>query len=215
MPQVSDIIDVKSRSGTRKGNARKLRAAGSVPGVVYGASTEPRFVSIDPKTFGLQRAQYGSSHLYDVVVDGGAPFKALVREVQQNPITSEFLHVDLYVIDMSKALRVDVLVELVGKPAGAVHGGILQQVAHRVEVECLPDKIPERISADVAHLEVGSSLHLSDIKLPEGVKFTAREDEAVATVVAPQEEAAPAPAEAAAAATAAPAAPAAETEEKK
>jgi large subunit ribosomal protein L25 len=217
----STIIAQGRVAGGKKGAARKLRAMGRVPAIAYGPKQAPRHLSLDPKMFPLQRMRFGLGHLYDVQVseaqDGGpASFKCLIRDIQSDPVTRKLLHVDLYAVDMASPLSVDVEIELVGKAAGIIEGGLLSQILRSVEVICLPHQIPAKLVADVTPLGVGDSLHLSDIKLPEGVKFTAHHDEAVALVVEP--DAAPAtPAEDAAAAGAAPAAgaAAAKTPDKK
>lgn len=204
MGNVSNTISAKKREAGSKGHARQLRAAGLVPAVAYGPVSEAQYLALTPKEFILQRKTYGLSHLYDVQVEGGSTFKALLKEIQVDPVTRQLLHVDLYAVDMKRPLRVEVPIELSGKPAGLIDGGLLSQVLRHVEVQCLPDHIPAKIVADVSPLKVGDSLHLSDLKLPEGVKLTAHGDEAVAQVVEP--EAAPVATTEAAAAPGAPAA---------
>ncbi len=198
MPQMTDTIEAKLRDGRGKGAAHKLRKSGQVPAIVYGPGAEPRFLSVDPKTFALQKAQFGISHIFDVTVDG-TKFKALIREVQVNPVTQEMLHVDLYALDMTKPLKIEVPLELEGKPAGLLDGGILSQIVRRILVECLPNAIPEKVTVDVSALTIGQSVKASDVKVPSGAKIVGRLDQAVATVVAPaEEEVAPVAAEAAA-----------------
>jgi large subunit ribosomal protein L25 len=209
--QVSDTIVAKSRVAAKKGVSRKLRETGLVPAVAYGPSSAPRSLSIDPRTFFTQRQTFGASHVFTVQVEGADAFKALVKDIQRHPVSRAILHVDLYELDMNRPIRVSVPLELVGKPAGVVDGGLLQQQLRLVEVVCLPGLIPEKLQADVSPLKVGDSLHLSDIALPEGVKFSSLHNEAVAVLAEPEEvkEATPA------AAAAAPAAAAAKAEDKK
>jgi len=220
MLEINSTILAQGRTaGGKKGAARKLRAMGRVPAIAYGPKQTPRHLSLDPKLFPLQRMRFGLGHLYDVQVseaqDGGPEsFKCLIRDIQSDPVTRKLLHVDLYAVDMASELSVDVEIELVGKAAGIIEGGLLSQILRSVEVVCLPDRIPAKLVADVTPLNVGDSLHLSDIKLPEGVRFTAHHDEAVALVVEP--DAAPTtPAEDAAAAAPAAGAAAAKAPDKK
>lgn len=220
MLEIDTTIVAQSRpQGGSKGAARKLRAAGRVPAVAYGPTQAPRFLALDPKMFPLQRKRFGLGHLYDVNVEGegdGGParFKCLIKEIQVDPISRELLHVDLYAVDMKRPIRVDVPIVLTGKAAGLIDGGLLTQILRAVEVLCLPDRIPAQLTGDVTPMKIGDSLHLSDIKLPEGVKFTNQGDEAVALVAEP--DAAPAAADEAAAAPAAgAAAPAAKGPDKK
>lgn len=194
--KVSDNIQATPRAAGSKNVAHKLRKAGKVPAVAYGPGVEHTFLALDPKEFWMQRQQYGLSHLFDVSVDGVKKFKALIKDTDHDPVTGGVLHVDLYAVDMKKPIRVRVTLELTGKPKGAVDGGLLTQILRSLEVSCLPGSIPEKLTADVSPMEIGASLHMSDIPLPEGVKFTSQHDEAIATVLAPEEakeaEAAPA-----------------------
>jgi large subunit ribosomal protein L25 len=214
MLEVKDTIVAQSRTAGTKGAARKLRKAGHVPAIAYGPSSEPRHLALDPKTFVLQRQRFGLSHIYDVQVRDGAGFKCLIKEIQVDPVSRKLLHVDLYAVDMTRPIRVEVPIELTGKPAGAIDGGLLSQVLRSVEVLCLPDAVPAKLTADVSPLKIGDTLHLSDIPLPKGAKLTNLGDEAVAQVVEPEEAPAPTAAEAAAAGTAAAAAPAAAAAKK-
>ncbi|MEK7705068.1 MAG: 50S ribosomal protein L25 [Myxococcota bacterium] len=191
MVQVSDTIECVSRTSGGKGEAHKLRKAGKVPGVVYGPGSPVRNVAVDPRTFRLQREQYGLSHIYDVVVDGKERFKALIKALQRDVVNRTVDHVDLYAVDMNKPIRVSVRIELVGKPAGAIEGGVLSQLLRRVEVQCLPGDVPAAITLDISPMALGDILHLSDLPLPPAVKLTSHQNEAVARVAAPQEEVAP------------------------
>lgn len=203
--KVSDTIKASNRQAGNKGVARRLRAQGQVPAVMYGPGSDSQFLALDPKEFNLQRQQFGGSHLFDVAVEGGKSFKALIKSVDRDPVTSAYLHVDLYAVDMKKPIRVPVSIELVGKPKGLVDGGLLSQLLRTIQVQCLPGAIPEKLTLDVSDLGIGDVKHVSDIAMPEGVKSTAHHDEAVAALFAPEEakEATPADAAAAGAAPAA------------
>lgn len=188
MVQFTSTIQCKTRTIAGKGEAHKLRAAGLAPGVLYGSGTKPQLIAVDPRILGLQRAQYGSSFIYDVEVEGHGKVKGLLKEVQLDPVTYKILHVDLYAVDMTKPVRVEIPIELTGKPVGAAEGGVLSQLLRKIEVQCLPDKIPAKLVADVSELKIGQVLFSKAFVLPEGVVFTSRRDEPVATVVVPQEE---------------------------
>ncbi len=185
---IPETIQCTPREPARKGAAHKLRAQGRVPVVAYGPGKSPRHLAADAKLFFLQRVTYGLSRVYNVEVAGQESFKALIKEMQLDPVTQALLHVDLYTVDMTRKIKVPVLVELTGKPVGVVDGGLLQHILRTVEVQCLPDRVPAKLSVDVSALKIGGAVHLSDIKLPEGVEFTSRSDEAVATVVPPEAE---------------------------
>jgi large subunit ribosomal protein L25 len=188
----TDTIPAISRVAGKKGHARRLRASGRIPAVAYGPSSAPQSLALDPKQFVKARRHYGPSHIYNVEVEGGPAFKALVKSVAIDPRTRAYQHVDLYAIDMARAIRVEVRIELTGKPKGLLNGGLLQQIRHAIEVQCLPALIPERIELDVSGMDVGHSLHLSDLKLPEGVRSTALDNQTVAIVAAPEAEETPA-----------------------
>ena len=213
--KVDDTIRATKRETGNKGVARRLRAAGKVPAVMYGPGSDSQFLALDPKEFGMQRQQFASSHLFQVQVDGGKTLKALIKSVDRDPVTSTYVHVDLYAVDMKKPIRVHIAIELVGKPKGIIDGGLLSQIMRTIEVQCLPDAIPEKVTVDTSDMGIGDTKHLSDITFPAGVKTTAIHDEAIAAVIAPEEikEATPvaavAGAEGAAVAGAAPAAGAA------
>lgn len=209
MVDVTDMISAHSRTAKTKGHARRLRAAGQVPAVVYGPGAASQHLALDPKTFVLQRQRYGLSHIYDVRTADDKGFKCVIKEIQVDPMTRKLLHVDLYAVDMTRPIRVVVPIEMAGKPKGLIDGGLLSQILRSAEVLCLPDAVPAKLVADVSDLGIGDSLHLTDIVLPEGCKLTAQNNEAVALVVEPEEAPAATPAEgAAASAGAASAAPA-------
>jgi large subunit ribosomal protein L25 len=192
MVEVSSTIQCKTRQTCGKEAAHKLRAAGLTPAVAYGPGREPILLSLDPKVFGLTRQSFGMSYIYDIDVEDGTSFKALIKEVQMDPLSRHLLHVDFYAVDMSKPIRVEVPIELVGKPVGVVEGGLLSQVLRRVEVQCLPDNVPAKLAVDVSHLDIGHSVHTDAIDLPEGVAVVAKRPEAIAIIVEPETDETPA-----------------------
>lgn len=204
--KVEDTIRATTRLAGNKGVARKLRAAGKVPAVMYGPGSDSQFLALDPKEFSMQRQQFAASHLFNVAVEGGKNYKVLIKSVDRDPVNSAYVHVDLYAVDMKKPIRVEVTLELTGKPKGIIDGGLLSQLLRTVQVQCLPNAIPEKLVLDVSDLGVGDIKHLSDIAMPEGVKATSHHDEAVAALFAPDESKEPVAAEAPVAVAGAPAA---------
>ena len=180
---------VESRQDTGKGVARKLRAADRVPGVVYGVGVEPQAVSFDRHTFDTMMRKGAHHGLLNVSLDGkGEPIPALAREIQIHPVSRHVLHVDLQRVNMSKSVRLNVQIILNGKPEGVKnHGGILEHNLREVEIECLPNKIPDAIEIDVSELDVGQSLHVSDLEL-EGVTILGHPETTVASVSLPAAE---------------------------
>src|SRR5262245_39991031 len=200
--QSAKVLTVESREDNGKGAARKLRAAGRIPGILYGAGRDSKPVAVDRKSFELLIKSGGHHGLLDVTLGSGQPIKALVREIQVHPVSREFVHVDLQSIKMTEKIRIAVPVVLLGKPEGVkTQGGILEHSLRSIEVECLPTDIPAQIEVDVSQLMVGHSLHVSDLKVT-GVTLMANADTAIATVTLPAAERAaeetPAAAEAAA-----------------
>ena len=202
-------LTVTFRDGQGKGAARKLRAAGKIPGVVYGEGQTARSVVLDRKAFELL-VRSGAHHgLLDLGFESGhEPVKALVREIQVHPVSREYVHVDLQRISLKEKVRVEVPIVLLGKPEGVkTQGGILEHNLRNVEIECLPADIPPQIEVDVSELVVGKAIHVSDLKVT-GVSFLAHPDTAIASVSIPAAERAHEEAVAEAAAEAEAAAPA-------
>lgn len=185
---VTDTINSRLRPEGRvgrKGYARKLRARGGVPAVVYGPGSDIQYLQLDHKDFLQQLEAYGEAHVYQVDVEDGQSFRALVKDVQWDWVEDTMLHVDFYAVDTSKPVRIQVEVELTGRARGVKAGGALTQTQHQLEVSGLPDRIPDKLEVDISELDAGATLHISDIPLPEDVTFTSQADEAVATISAP------------------------------
>ncbi|HEY5951466.1 MAG TPA: 50S ribosomal protein L25 [Kofleriaceae bacterium] len=211
-------LTVTLRQNSGKGAAIKLRQQGKVPGVCYGASPEGRIeplpIVVDIKALRAALDPVRKQNtVIDLTIDGGnAPRKlhALVKEYQVHPLRREITHVDLLAIDPNKEVRADVPLEFVGKPKGAIEGGMVRIVIRALEVRAKPSDIPVKLVVDVSPLEIGDVIHVNAIALPNGVEAVTGRDLAVVTVAKPEEEAVEAAATPeAAAAGAAPAAGAA------
>jgi len=194
-------LRAQPREGLGKGVARKIRASGRIPAVIYGPGRETRTLSLDAHE--VERVFSGISvenTLLDVVIDLGGKsetLRSLVREVQVHPVRPEVLHVDFYAVAAGQTVEVEVPVKLVGVPVGVkTGGGNLEHILHAIEIECLPDHIPESIEVDVSNLEVWGSVHVRDLVVPD-VVILEDPEATVCTVTLPQElpveeEAAPA-----------------------
>jgi large subunit ribosomal protein L25 len=197
-----NALRIEIRDAVGKGVARKLRAAGRIPGVVYGRSTPAVCVSLDPKALRrvLLRGEAGLNTLFELDVAGGGELHGrpvLVRELQRDPVRGDYLHADLLAVDLQQRLQVKVPIHVIGKAHGVELGGILDQSLRELELLCLPTAIPKEIAVDVTQLEVGQSLHVRDLVLPEGVELRSDPELSVLSVVVPAVEVAPTPAEAA------------------
>jgi large subunit ribosomal protein L25 len=191
---------VQVREGTGKGVARKLRAAGHVPGVCYGRNAPSIGVALDPRALDhlLAESTAGMNTLIGLRVEGGGAYDGkpmLVKELQRDPVTGSMLHVDLYAVDLQQAIQVSVPIHVTGIAEGVKMGGILDQTLRELELECMPEAIPQEIPVDVSALEIGHSLHVRDLALPEGVTLQSDPDLAVVLVAAPAAEEEEAPAE--------------------
>jgi large subunit ribosomal protein L25 len=181
-------LNLEVRESTGKGVARKLRAKGRIPGVCYGAGADTVPVALDPST--LERALRASAAGLNTLfgVQGGGAFhgkSVLIKELQRDPVQRNLLHADFYAVDLTKEIEVKVPLHLTGTAAGLMNGGIVDHQLREIEIKCLPTAIPESFSLDVTALNVGDSLHVRDIVLPEGVTLVSDPGLGVVSVVIP------------------------------
>ena len=186
-------IDLKAqvRKKTGKGSARTLRREGRVPAVLYGQKTESIMLSIDVREFEkiVKKANIGSLLLNLQIQNGKTLTRpAMIKELQTNPVTGAFIHIDFYEIDMQRKIRVSVPVVARGKSVGVENGGLLQIVRRELELFCLPTAIPRAIEVDVTDLEIGDAIHIEEIALPAEVELQEEADFTVVTVLAPKVE---------------------------
>lgn len=193
-------ITATPRTGTfNKGFARRVRMQGLIPAVVYGAGQPSVAVTVDPKVINkVLYSDSGHNTIFDLSIEGAGPSKGMIVDWQNEPIKGHLLHIDIKRIAMDKTMRVSVPVQLNGVPTGVkLQGGLLSQVLHEVEIECLPSDIPSHIDVDVAALEINGAIHISDLPHSSTLKFLGEENALVAHVTMPKEEAAAEPAVAA------------------
>ena len=186
-------VTATPRTGTfNKGFARRVRMQGLIPAVVYGAGQDSVPVTVDPKVITkILYSDSGHNTIFDLAIEGAAPAKGMIVDWQNEPIKGHLLHIDIKRIAMDKAMVVSVPVQLVGVPVGVkVHGGVLSQVLHEVEIECLPGDIPSHIDVDVAELDINGAIHISDLPHTDKIKFLGEETDLVAHVTVLREEAA-------------------------
>ncbi len=188
-----NVLKVAPRDGRGKGLARKMRVAGRIPGVVYGRGKDSEPVSLDPRLLerAIQKSEAGVNTLFDLDVEGASDGErvVLVKELQREPASGRLLHADLYEVDLTATVEVEVPINLEGTPKGvSLEGGIMDFALRALRVECLPRAIPDELALDVTGLSIGDSLHVSDISLPEGVSLRDDEEISVVSVVAPRVE---------------------------
>jgi large subunit ribosomal protein L25 len=183
-------VDVRKQSG--KGGARKVRASGKVPGVLYGRKSEPVAVSFDEKTLlqSLDKERRRNT-VFTITVAGDGKNEevtAMIRDAQIDPMSRRLMHVDFLRVDLDEEVHVTVPLILTGKAIGTVSGGNLHQSMHAILVAAKPAAIPTKLEVDVSALDIGNALHVSDLKLAAGVRALLDAKEAIASVVAPKAE---------------------------
>jgi large subunit ribosomal protein L25 len=186
-----DAVVATPRTGTfNKNHARRVRVQGLIPAVVYGAGKESVAITVDPKVITkILYSESGHNTIFDLAIEGKGSEKAMIVDWQHEPIKGKLLHIDLKRIAMDKAMVVSVPVQLVGVPAGVkTGGGVLSQVLHEVEIECLPGDIPSHIDVDVSALEIHGAIHIADLPHSDKLTFLGEEDALVAHVTVMREE---------------------------
>ena len=189
--QKFDAVVATPRTGKfNKNHARRVRVAGKIPAVVYGAGQDAIAVAVDPKVVTrILHSESGHNTIFDLNVEGSALVKAMIVDWQHEPIKGKLLHIDFKRIAMDKAMRVSVPVQLTGIPAGVkTAGGVLDQVLREVEIECLPSDIPDHLDVDVSDLELYGAIHISDLPHTGSIKFLGDETALVAHVTEIKEE---------------------------
>ena len=201
MAKVKHVLNVQARTAGGTGDARRLRKTGLIPAIVYGKGVEPKCISVNATEWGL--LSRNELNILSLVEDGKETL-VLLKEVQHDPIRNRTRHLDIQAIRMDQKIKAHVAVRPGhALPAGASAGGLLEQNIHEIEVESLPQDLPEEIIVDVSAMNLGDMIHVGDIQMPEGVVAVTHADIVVFTEVdesaaETEEEAAPAEGEEAA-----------------
>lgn len=188
---MENTIKLFSRTGGGKGEARKLRSQKRVPGICYGRHMEvPVPVSVDTISIAnlIRKSDLNALYTADSEDKTLSGQLILIKDKQTDPLTGDLVHIDFQAVNKDEAIKATVKIVLVGKPKGVEEGGILQQPNRTLEISCLPHLTPSVIEADVSHLELNDSLHVTDITLPEGVEVIDFANRTLAVVVPPREE---------------------------
>jgi large subunit ribosomal protein L25 len=178
-------VAAETRDSRGKNEARRLRISGSAPAILYGSGGAAIAISVDPKEVTrILHSKGGHNTIFNVEVKGVENSPVMIVDWQEEPIQGKLLHVDLKRIDLSKKLRVKVPVDTTGEPKGVKQqGGLLEVVVREVEVECLPDDIPESFVVDVTELMIGENKRASDLVMPDAVRLVSAPDAVLAHVV--------------------------------
>jgi large subunit ribosomal protein L25 len=179
-------LKAEARAQTGKGAARKIRAGGKVPAVIYGQGVDPLHVTIDGKElFHLLHTDAGMNVMVDMRVDSDH-FLAMPREVQRDHIRGQFIHVDFLRIKRDEKIGVEVPVHLVGESHGVKEGGVVEHHLWTLHLECFPQDVPTSIDADISGLGINESLKVTDLDIPDRVTLLTSPDEVIVSVVPPQ-----------------------------
>jgi large subunit ribosomal protein L25 len=183
-------IQAAPRDSSGKGAARALRRTGRIPAVIYGRSRTPEPLAVETAALNrLLAAISAATTVVDVTVEGRAPVKALIREIQRDPVRpADIIHLDLYEVHADEKVTVEVPIRFVGIPEGVRNfGGVLDQTMHSLEILVFPADIPEQIDVDVTALNIGQSIHVGEVSVPNA-EILNDGDQTVCTVVAPRTE---------------------------
>ncbi len=198
-------VTAEVRASRGKNEARRTRKAGNIPAVVYGAFKDPISVTISPKEIArITRSASGLNTIFNLAIEGGETTPVMVVDQQVDPLKGKLLHADLKRVDLTKRIRVTVPVHTEGEAFGVkVQGGLLEIITRAIEIECLPDEIPEGFVVNVSELHIGQSQRASDVALAGSTKLVSDPQSVIAHIVALRAEAVAEPTEAAPAAAAA------------
>jgi large subunit ribosomal protein L25 len=178
-------LTAERRSDAGKGVARKLRAAGKIPAVLYGQGLDTTPLTVDSRELShLLHGSAGSNVLVDLMVDGEEHL-AIPREIQRDHIHSKFVHVDFLAVSRTETITVNVPVHETGDAAGVKEGGVVEHHLREVQIECLPQDVPDEIVVDITDVELGDMVHVSDLVAPAGVTILTSPEDAVLSVVTP------------------------------
>ena len=182
------------RTSRGKNEARRTRRAGQIPAVLYGAYQDPVPVAVSPREIlKIVRSSTGYNTIFDLAIQGGETTPVMVVDQQADPLKGTLLHADFKRIDLTKRIRITVPVHTEGEAKGVkVQGGLLEVITRSIEIECLPDEIPEGFTVDVTELMIGQSKRASDVPLSGSMKLVSAPDTVIAHAVALRAEEAPA-----------------------
>lgn len=183
------VFEAFLRDGVGKGVARKLRREGYIPAVIYGGDLGNKPIAVSKKSISKYlKGAISEAHIWKLRIEGYGEKDVIIKDVQKDPITGDVLHIDFYELVATKTVTVAVPVKIVGEPVGVKKGGTLEVIKTEIEIECLPKDIMEEIVIDVSGLDIGDTIFVSDLQVPQGIKIVDHPEEPVVTVVAAEEE---------------------------
>ena len=180
-------LSAQRREGLGRSAVKKIKAAGNVPAIIYGAKDKPEALQVSKREFSaLLSHAAGENILVELAVDGSPNRLAMVQEVQHAPIGGDVLHIDFHAVSMDEMIEADVPLEPTGTANGVKNfGGLLEQSLRTLSIECLPRDLPDVITVDVSALNIGDGIHVREIQLPNGVSTRIPPDLTAFSVMAP------------------------------
>lgn len=178
-------LRVETRAAMNKTGLKQLRLSGRIPAIVFGTGEDNMMIQLSAKEFG-KWARNGKGGILELRFDDREPLPVLLESVQRDPITREYIHIDFLRININEVVRTRVNLDYIGTAKGAKLGGVVQIQSTFIEIESFPDRIPSTIPVEISELEIGNSLHVGDLKLPEGVVPISSANELLVSVVTPK-----------------------------
>lgn len=178
-------LRAETRAAMNKTGLKQLRLSGRIPAVVFGTGENNMMIQLSAKEFG-KWARNGKGGILELRFDNREPLPVLLESVQRDPITREYIHVDFLRININEIVRTRVNLDYIGTAKGAKLGGVVQIQSTFIEIESFPDRIPAIIPVDISELDIGDSLHVGDLKLPDGVVLISSANELLVSVVTPK-----------------------------
>jgi large subunit ribosomal protein L25 len=191
--RIETVVPAEARSSRGKNEARRVRVTGRIPAVIYGAFKDAVAISVNPKDIlKIVHSKAGHNSIFDVDVPGVEKTPVIVADEQYHPVKGTLMHIDLKRIDLTRKLRVAVRVHVSGEAKGVKQqGGVLDVVTRTIEIECIPDDIPNQFDVDVTELMIGNNIRVSDLPLKPGVRVLTPPEAVIAHVVGIREEVVP------------------------
>ncbi|MCX8109803.1 MAG: 50S ribosomal protein L25 [Syntrophorhabdaceae bacterium] len=184
------FIKADIRKGSGKSITRKLRNQGNIPAIIYGRDIETQMLSVSVREWKRLSKYLKRNTILRMQIKKNGDTKempVMVKEIQHHPYKDNILHIDFLHVSMERKIEVEVPVHLVGQAKGLINNGIVEQHLRTIVVECMPGQIPDRIDVDVTDLDIGDSIHISDISYP-GLRFLENPEIAIVTVIPPESE---------------------------
>ncbi len=178
------VLNAVKRKEFSKGYLHSMRREGRIPGIFYLKNVDPVAIEVPENTIN-PLVFTAETHVIDLVIEGMETQECIIKEIQFDPVTDRVIHFDLIGFVKGEKIEIDVPVRFIGSPVGVKEGGLLQELLHKLQVQCFPSNIPEHIELNIENLKLGQSIHVEDIKI-EGVEILNSPDAIVVSVAAPR-----------------------------